>query len=363
MLRNCLFAFIFIILFQSGYSQNISAYSDYRDYFYAFDNGIKKELDYRPIKSYKIGWNCVVFENYSGTLKIYYKGEIYKIFESAFGGMFDYSVSKYLMIAKLNNQIKIFDNGKTITLSGNAGSYMMSDSLVAFQDNNKNTFNAYYKGEIIQLEDLLVSDGISHFKVGSNIIAYINDQNEFKLFYHGKISKLFIVENELQYDVGQDIVAYNNYDDLSFNVFYKNKNYKIEENIPLSFIAGNDCVAYIDNTGKFKLFKDGNVSTISEIQPDFYKVKDDIIVYSEQNYLKVYYKDNDYLLEHYIPDSYQYDQSSVAYVDHMGNLKLFKDGKIETITNETIKSFDLNGSVLKYTTWNDSRFYYNGILY
>ena len=354
-----IYLFAFVFLSQLGFSQNTTAYSDYRSYFYIFDNGVKKEIDYQPVKSFKINRKCVAFEDHSGTLKIYFKTKIYEIFEGATG----YYITKNLVLGKLGSQIKVFDNGTITTLSINAGSFALGDSLIAFHDKMKKTFNAYYNGKIIQLEDLLITEQITNFKAGGNIIAYLNDQNEFKIFYEGVVSKLFIVNNPLQYEVGRDIIAYNNNDDLSFNVFYKNENYKIEDFNPISFTAGNNCVAYVDNSGRFKIFKEGNISTISEITPDFYKVKDDMIIYSEQNYLKLFYKDKNYLLEKYIPSSYLYDQGSVAYLDKMGNLKLFRDGKTETISYETIKNFDLNGNILNFTTGNENKIFFNGKFY
>jgi hypothetical protein len=353
------YLFFCFLLFQTVYSQNISAYSDYRNYFCIFDNGVKKEIEYTAVKSFKCGRTCIAFVDNSGTLKIYYKGIVSEMLESTT----EYLVSKYLILGKLNSQLKVFDNGEMTTLSKDAGSFAMGDSLIAFNDKMNKKFNAYYNGEIIQLEDLLVTDEVSNFKTGSNIIAYVNDQNDFKLFYHGVLSKLLSVNSAFQFGVGLDIVAYNNIDDLSFNVFYKNEYYKIEDFNALSYIAGNACVAYVDNSGIFKLFKEGDISTISNITPDFYKVIDDLIIYSEQNFFKVFYKNKSYLLENFIPSLYKYDLSSVAYIDKMGNLKLFHDGKTETITYEKVKSFDLNGNLLTFTTGNDNKFYLNGKLY
>jgi hypothetical protein len=353
------YLFLCFLLVQSVNSQNISAYSDYRNYFFVFDNGIKKEIEFSAVKSFKCGRTCIAFVDNSGTLKVYYKGVVDEMLESTT----EYLVSRYLVLGKLHSQIKVFDNGKMLTLSKDAGSFAMGDSLIAFHDKMSKTFNAYYKGEIIQLEDLLVTDEISNFKAGSNIIAYVNDQNDFKLFYHGVLSKLLSVNSAFQFGVGQDIVAYDNIDDLTFNVFYKNEYYKVEDFNTLSYIAGNACVAYVDNSGLFKLFKEGDISTISNITPDFYKVSDDIIIYSEQNYFKVYYKNKSYLLENYIPSLYVYDKSSIAYLNKMGNLKLFQDGKTETITYEKVKSFDLNGNLLTFTTGNDNKFYLNGKFY
>lgn len=354
-----LYILLFVLLFRPGYSQNITAYSNYRNYFYVFENGIRKEIDYLPVKTYKVGWDCIAYEDNSGTLKIYYKGEISEMFTSAS----DYLVTKHLALGKLNNQVKVFDNGNMMTLSKNAGSFTIADSLVAFHDKIEKRFSVYYKGEIFQVEDLLISDEISTCKAAGNILAYIDNQNYFKVFYHGSLTNLFPLNSELKYDVGEDVVAYIDNDDLSFNIYYCGQNYRIEDFSPASFIAGNKFVAYIDNIGKFKVFNRGIIETISQASPDFYKVTDDIIVYSEENYFKAYYKSTAHLLEKYIPGSYKYENGTVAYIDNMGSLILFKDGKKETISYQSVKEFELNGNLLKFTIGNECKVYCSGKIY
>jgi hypothetical protein len=354
------FSFVLILLIPGVRAQDITAYSDIREYFYVFDKGITRELEYLPVKSYKTGWEILAYVANSGALKVYDNTKTYELLPS----VTDYYVSKYLVLGKLNNQIKIFDKGKMLTLSSNAGTFKLGDSIAAFHDKTKKTFNAYYKGEIIQLEDLLSSPEITNFKVEGNIIAYIDAQDYFSVFYHGENTKLLKLNDTFEFVAGQDVVAYYNNSESTFHVFYKGENYTIEDFAPLSYSAGSGCVAYVDNLGKFKIFKDGQVMTISDNQPDFYKVKDEMVVYSEQGFLKVYYKGSSFSLENYIPESYKYDQASVAYTDKLGSLKLFQDGKPVTVTYENVKSFDLNGDLLKYVTSNNTnKIFYKGKTY
>ena len=283
------YSIIFIISFSFGYSQDITAYRDYRGYFYVFDKGLLNEIETLPVKNFKIGQSCIAYQNYQGNLKVYYKGKTYDMWDA----VETYYVSKHLAVGVLNSQLKLFDNRKMQTISTNVGTYALSDSLVAFNDNNYLKFNVYYKGAIIQLEDVLVSNAISNFKAAGNIVAYIDTQSDFKVFYHGKVSNMFTFNSSLplQYDVGQDVVAFIDNDDESFNVIWMGQNYKIEDASPMSFMAGNNFVAYVDNAGTFKIFKDGMVTVISAVTPDFYKVTDNIVVYSEKGFFKADYED------------------------------------------------------------------------
>ena len=197
-------------------------------------------------------------------------------------------------------------------------------------------------------------------------MAYIVNQDEFKMFYHGKVTTMFAfnASQPLQYEVGQDVVAYIKNNDHSFNVYWSGRNYKVEDTIPLSFMAGNSYVAYVDKKGIFKLFTKGRVAVISELKPGFFKVTDDIIVYSEKNDFKAYYKGVSYLLEKYIPKSYQYDNACIAYTDNTGALILFIDGKKETVSRDVvITDFSMNGSLLKYVSAHKTWIFYKGKIY
>ena len=71
---------IFFTILSLSYSrilnaQNISAYSDYRGYLQAFDQGMFHQLEYLPVKSYKVGSSSVAYIDNKNDFKIYYKGE------------------------------------------------------------------------------------------------------------------------------------------------------------------------------------------------------------------------------------------------------------------------------------------------
>ena len=348
-----------LLLIRPCYSQNSIAYSDYRNYFYIFDNGIKKEMEYLPVKSYKNGASCIAYQDNSGTLKIYYNKKVYELLE----GATDFYVTKNICVGKCNGQLKIFDNGKTRTISRNTEAFEYGDSIIAFYDNQYKTFNAYYNDSIIQLEDMLTDESFTEFKAGNNMVTYVNNQSEFTIFYRGKKIKLFLVADPFSYKVGQDIIAFTNYEDLSLNVFRNFAIKKIESQIPSSFLCGKNCVVYVDESGSFKMYKDGKTEIISNIKPDFYYISDEMVIYSEENYFKIYLNGTTYLLETYIPSSYKYDQHCIAYKNNMGVLKFFDKGKTNEITHEVVKNYEINGSVLTYISGNTNKTYFNGKIY
>ena len=66
--------FFFLLFFISSFysfSQNLSAYNDYRNYFQAFDNGEFRQIDYLPVKSFQVGGAAIAYVDNSNEFRIY----------------------------------------------------------------------------------------------------------------------------------------------------------------------------------------------------------------------------------------------------------------------------------------------------
>src|SRR4051812_12892202 len=88
--------------------QNLGAYTDYKNYFYAFDGGPNIELEGQPIKSYKVGCNAVAYVNGTDNFRAYYGGEIYDLLSIAPA---DYLVTDDYVLFNNNMILSVFDNG------------------------------------------------------------------------------------------------------------------------------------------------------------------------------------------------------------------------------------------------------------
>ena len=64
----------------------------------------------------------------------------------------------------------------------------------------------------------LAVNGIESFKVGENLVAYINPQNYFLAFYHGEVIQLMYTDDPIKFEVGLNTIAYINPIIESFHV-------------------------------------------------------------------------------------------------------------------------------------------------
>jgi len=339
--------------------QGLAAYSDYKGYFYIFDRGEVKEAEYREIASFKTGKRCIAYVDNNKTLKVYYNGEFYEMFPA----VDEYIVTDQLVIAELNKQLKVFENGRMTTLTTAAGDYAWGDSLVAFIDNMQHKFRLYYNSKITDLEDLFGNHSIRNIDITENILAYVDQNNYLKIVLSGRNIGLG-AGTVSTFKAGMNIIAYYDEPGLSFEAYYRGRIYHLDDYEPDSYETGKNMVVFVDNSGTFKVFDDGEIYTVSNAEPEFYKVKDEMIVYSEQGYLKVFYKGQNYELEKYIPDRYEFENSCFVYIDYMGWLKVFDKGYMKTLTKEHVSEFYINYDTVFFREGiNTNRVYCNRLIY
>lgn len=346
-------------LFQVAKSQNLAAFIDYKNAFNVFNDGVKIQLDHRRPLSYKVGYTYIAYINSQNELWIYQNGKQNKVID----WIKNYETTDHIMVFGDNGFLNVYENGKTQLLCSQTGSYIASDSIVAYHDIQNNSFEVYYNQEVHQLETDLLR-GIDNYKVGENIVAYINPQNYFLAFYKGKISEILFTDDPINFQVGLNMVAFINPALETFHIFYQGEEQELEEYAPLSFQCGDNMVAYITMEGEFVQFFKGQKNEVSSFAPDSYLVKDNMLVYEQLGRLYVYSSGQNYELANFLPDSYIADKGSVAFVDQQGKLWLFKNGEKTKISVERVTSFELIGNTLHYDVGaNTHKVYYKDKTY
>lgn len=337
-------------------SQNVAAYTDYKGNLQVFDGGMYKQLEYLPVKDYKYGAAGVAYIDNKNDFKIYSNGATISMVNAA---DFQYDVTDYLIAFKVGNVLYAFDRGQKKTLCYYNSIMAVNDSLLAYFDDSKNTFNAYYNGKVVDLEDSYL-DKPKSIKTGANTIAWVNQSDYFNVFYHGELKQLDNVA-PLAYAAGRDLVAYVDNYLQQFHLFYYGDTAMVETFPPDSFKVGFANMAYVDQLGNFRVFENGSTFKILSDRPDFFKVKGNTIVYSYNNNFNVYYDGKSTVLQSWTPANFQIGNDGIAWIGDNGNLMLFHKGTTYTASYENVNSYDYIGNVLKYEVGNNTTtIFYNG---
>jgi hypothetical protein len=336
--------------FVSSNSQNLAAYSDYRNYFNVFDNGVFQQLEYLPVKSYKVGGIAVAYVDNTNEFQIYHKGRKY---HQTYASDFMYSVSNYLVAYKIGNVLSVFENGIARKVTYYCSQFYLDDSLVVYFDDSNYNLSVYYNGGTTELESSMLELPRS-IKTGSNIVAYVNQSDYFKIFYKGEILD---IDNTapVSFQPGRDIAAYVDGYNHYFHFFYKGEVAKADINQPESYKVGFGIVAYVDYEGNFRVFSNGATRKLISNRPVFYAVKGDVIAYGFNNELYIFQNNELKLVSDVLPSDYQLGNNGIAYIDYDTHLKYYSKGKSYVVSFEPVDKYYINNDVIWYkvgvNTW------------
>lgn len=341
---------------------HLTAFTDYRNYFFVFDNGSFRQLEHHPVQEYKIGDACLAYIDNSNNLKAYCNGRVHML--SAY--VPDNFFTAGNMVAFANGKtLSVFDHGETRVLSNAAVKYFLEDSILAFYDEAKLKLMAYQDGSLREADDIIFNDiaRAPEFEIGKNTVAYINYDNQFKSFYRCRPVVLETTPPET-FKAGKNIVAYEDAYSQTFKVFYNDSIETPESMKPKSYKVADDLVSYIDAAGNFKIFYRGKTYTVSTFEPDFYHAEGNLVIFYDRNYFQVFFDGKIYTVEKNAPAEYKSGLSTLAYKDELGFLKIFSEGQSRDIPKEKAVDFEVSGNVVLYRTGiNDITVFSNGKIY
>jgi len=338
-----------------SYSDSLVAFISHEGYLNMFKNGdldeIEGPFDRRITRDalFKISNNTLVYVDLSGNLKLVYNGETQEIerYETTYFWLGDDIV------------FKIDERGEEQIFDENAGQYLtnypssevfFSNNFIRKEDGEKIVL-IYYGDEVNETTvKNSVNFGSRGVNWGGSIIFYPNSSGWYA--------------ETINFWVGNNLVAYLN----EYNEFYIYDNEysaQLENYPPEKVYVSNEFVAYIDDDNEFKIYYRGNVEDIDINAVDIIAIKDDIIVWADGNGYFYYWQDGEkILLENYTPQEVQIDLNHIVYADYDGRLKGVYNGKKVEYTDEIVESFDLFGNVLRYQpNRRDTRFYWKGKTY
>jgi hypothetical protein len=339
----------------------MGAFMDNRKRFFVFDNGVIRQIEHQPVKSFKVGNNYVAYVSNTGNFKIYYQQETKKVAEKAPSA---YLPTNYFMIIAIFDQLSVFANGETVNLSPYITKpsrqaeqpYDYGDSIVAYYDHQK-YFNVYYEGK----QERLTTWEVKRYKAGDNLVGYIDNGGFFKAYYRGQRYELSNGA-PAKIEAGRNILSYiDDYDQLK--VFYQGEDYQITNFKPTSFKTGDNLLAYVDQQGTFKVFYEGRSHQLHHSAPKWYAVQENILAFvTPGDRFYVYYKGKKQQLENFDPEEYKIDDDILVYPNLDGRLNVFQSGQLKREASEQIaKSFKLFGNVVVYDVGlSKPKIYHNG---
>lgn len=289
------------------YSEKLIAYIDNKNDFFIWD-GTKKEKLASLVNSYQIGYNICAWNT----------GPI----------------------------VSVWDNGKKQTLTRFGRNYVVSDSLVVFEDLRDNAIRVYYNDSIY---DLFYSVHRPMFptSVGSNTVAFIGNGDIHYSFMSGKIVEIGVLNGRVDYATGANKTAFNDPFHQSFAVAHYNEIVDVERIMVSDYKAGWDLIAYRDINENLKCYINDQIIDLSNYGASSYEVFRNMVVWNEAGLLFAFDGENKYEVANYIPEEYKIRDGIVAFRNLTGGVSVLDNGVVKIISNLQNAPFEVNGNTVK----------------
>ncbi|HLV42005.1 MAG TPA: hypothetical protein VKY37_06990 [Brumimicrobium sp.] len=349
---------ILLLVTSGAMAQKVFPYLNNMDYFKSFHEGQSIQLDYLKPIDIKYSEEIIAYIDNKSDLFVFDGKEKEKLS----GLANDYKIGINLVAWNTGPIVSVWENGQKQTLTHFGRNYIVSDSLVVFEDRRDNAVRVYYRGVIHDLY-YSISDVYLPQYVGSNTVAFQGNGNVNYAFISGKIIEIGVFNEHIKYAPGANLVAFNDPFNQTFAVAFKNEVLDVEPTMVQSYKTGYDMIVYLDRNNNLKAYIAGELVTLSSYA-SFYEVYRDMVVWGENGVLYSFNNGKRYEIANYIPDEYKIRQGIVAFRNLNGGVSVFHNNEVEIVSNLSGAPFEVNGNTVKVQVHKGNYiFFKNGFTY
>ncbi|MBK7941069.1 MAG: hypothetical protein IPJ87_04210 [Flavobacteriales bacterium] len=345
-------------------AQDVTAFLDYRDRLVVFDKGTFSVVEGVRPAAFQVGGNYVSYLNAIGDLKRHANGRTTTLDRSTGAQI---TVTDHLLGVKLATALKLHDGRELRTVCVNTGLYVVEDSLAAWVDEAQRTIHIWYNGRDEVLADGLAIGAVQDWKSGDNLLAWVSTiERRFRIFHRGVVyDAADVYDAGIDFQAGADLVLYLDPQGNGLKAFHKGNFYDLEPIAPQRYAVGKGIGAWLDRTGALKVLEDGQIYTATDFAPTEFHVRDSLVVFRDQDMLKVFQAGRVHEVERYWPERWDASWGMLAYTAVDGTVRVWRKGRGEVALRErTATGFSLQRGLLTVTMpLNAVRIWWKGRVY
>ncbi len=341
------------------FAQNVLPFVDFNNRFRTFENGFFRYIEMRDINGFKAGDDVLAYVDVRSNLRVFDGKEAVDVSNV----VAEYEVSDHLMVWKIGTTLNLWDDGDLHTLSHFVGQYVLRDSLVVYQDLRFNEVKVYYQGKNYVLYQSTGNLTMPDF-VGENLVAYRDNGNLNTVFWSGQTYELGVWHNPIRFKGGTDILAFNDPMNGTFAIFDCGEFLDVENFHMNAYDAGRGFIVYENLNGELIYYGNGKWETLTHFAASYWEVKDDVVVWGENNMFYAYVNETKTEVARYTPKDYGLKNGVVVFRNPMGGVDAFVNGTHKTLTNQDDASYSIHGNSVLVELFNKSFLVYqNGKIY
>lgn len=338
----------FFLVFGSS-AQKVVPFTDFNGFFKSYQNGFFRQIEFQRVREFKAGDDLVAYINYRGNLTVFDGTKP----EEISNVQVEYQVSDHLMTWKIGPTLNLWDGGEMRTLTYFADQYVLRDSIVVFNNTRFNSVHAYYNGQVYELYK---SSGIVAMPdvVGENIVAFRDNGNYNKVFWNGDIYDLDVWHDRYKYSAGTDIVAFNDPVNGTFAIFENGQFLDVENFRMNSYKAGRGFVVYENVNNDLMIYQNGSTKKLTNFGADFYEVKDDVVMWTENGFTYGYANGEKFELAKFRVEEYELKNNVIVFKNIIGGVDALIDGKLKTLSTLMNVDFTIYGNAVLLESFNQT---------
>jgi hypothetical protein len=341
--------FYAIFITSSLFAQKVVPFVDFNDYFRTFENDNFRQLEFQPIRSYQAGDDLVAYIDTRGNLRVYDGNERQDISNM----IVSYKISDHLLAYNIGPTLNMWDAGKLQTLTYFTGDYEVTDSLIVFQDTRFNTVNVYWNKQVIQLYQT-TGDNYMPVAIGDNIVAFKDNGNFYKVFWRGEIYELGVWHNPIAFKAGCDVLCFNDPTTQTFAVFENGEFLDVEQFHMGKHKAGRGFIVYEDLNGNLNYYSNGTRAQLSNFSAKFWDAKDDLVVWTENNFMFALQDGRRIEVTNYLPKDHLIKNNTLVFRSLIGGVSVLSEGKVHELTNQMDAEYEIFGNTVLLKLFNRS---------
>lgn len=228
----------------------------------------------------------------------------------------------------LQNQVMVFDNGIIRKIDYLQPIEMKVGRVAIPYIDNSNNFKVYYRGGSRKIN----AGFTNQFQATDCIIPFMN-ATSLNVFDRGEVKNLSRMCN--LYYAGDSLILFQDGRTQSFNAYYNGEIISVEpflaaDNNGISRVElKSNIAAYVNYANQFHIFYKGEVINQEMYPVKSFKAGRNTIAYVDaNNQFKVFNDGTTQVLESFPPENFQVGCDMVAYITIDGNFNIFHKGRI-----------------------------------
>lgn len=334
----------FSLLISNSYAQKFWGFGPFvtmQGIFKIFQDGMVRQLEHLTPLEVQVGDNIIGFISNNRDLRVYDGKKV----TTLSGLVSNFKVSDNFIALQNGPILSVWNSGKGQWLTNFGRRYVVTDSLLVFEDTQMNSVQVWYKNTVQDLYTVIGDIYLPKY-IGDNILAFEVIGGTHYIFHQGKMYEIDTYRQPVEFSCGRDIAAFNDPLTRTFAIFEKGEFFDLEQMHALKFKSGISCVTYIDQNQNMWYYRGGNKTMLSNFAPDYWDANDHCVVWGEGEQFFVWDGIQKVVAAYYRPERWIIKNGVVAFKNQLGGVDCVINGVHVNVTNEPMVNFYISGETL-----------------